>query len=78
MGVMLTIKMQSEFTESSQAITGFGVSNNLLPNNSVVEYQNDNMQKTEKLNNEQQEAVNDSSVKKKSIRWEIPEDGVIE
>jgi len=25
MGVMLTIKMQSEFTESSQAITGFGV-----------------------------------------------------
>jgi len=26
MGVMLTIKMQSEFTESSQAITGFGVS----------------------------------------------------
>jgi len=26
MGVMLAIKMQSEFTESSQAITGFGVS----------------------------------------------------
>jgi len=26
MGVMLTIKMQSEFTESNQAITGFGVS----------------------------------------------------
>jgi len=25
MGVMLTIKMQSEFTESSQAIKGFGV-----------------------------------------------------
>jgi len=25
MGVMLTIKMQSEFTESSQAITGFRV-----------------------------------------------------
>jgi len=26
MGVMLAIKMQSEFTESSQTITGFGVS----------------------------------------------------
>jgi len=25
MGVMLAIKMQSEFTESSQAIPGFGV-----------------------------------------------------